>query len=157
MLHRVDRADVVAFLDFDRELLAPRYRAAEQAMALLTKAARLLGRRERSGRLLVQTYLPQHEVIRAALLADPTRLVDAELTRRRLFGMPPVKALASVSGPGSGAVIDQLRAADGITVGGAIDDYLVRADTWEILGRAIIAAARPKGSRVRVVVDPPRA
>ena len=41
VLHRVDRADVVAFLDFDRELLAPRYRAGEQAMALLTKAARL--------------------------------------------------------------------------------------------------------------------
>ncbi len=157
VLHRVDRADVVAFLDFDRELLAPRYRAAEQAMALLIKAARLLGRRERSGRLLVQTYLPHDEVIRAALLADPTRLIAAELTRRRLFGMPPAKALAGVSGPGSGAVIDQLRAMDGITVGGAVDDYLVRADTWEVLGRALIAAARPKGSRVRVVVDPPRA
>ena len=37
VLHRVDRADVVAFLDFDRELLAPRYRADEQAMALLTQ------------------------------------------------------------------------------------------------------------------------
>ncbi|MFN5604510.1 MAG: hypothetical protein ACK49V_08165 [Actinomycetes bacterium] len=34
VLHRVRRIDVVAFLDFDSELLAPRYRAAEQAMAL---------------------------------------------------------------------------------------------------------------------------
>ena len=38
-LHRVEHADTVAFLDFDRELLAPRYRAGEQAMALLARAA----------------------------------------------------------------------------------------------------------------------
>ena len=74
VLHRVDHADVVAFLDFDRELLAPRYRAGEQAMALLTKAARLLGPRQRGGRLMVQTFMPHHEVIQAALLADPVRL-----------------------------------------------------------------------------------
>ncbi len=36
-LHQVPAADVVAFLDFDAELLAPRYRAAEQALALLAR------------------------------------------------------------------------------------------------------------------------
>ncbi len=156
VLHRVDRADVVAFLDFDRELLAPRYRANEQAMSLLTKAARLVGPRQRGGRLVIQTYLPRHEVIQAAILADPTRLLAAECERRRLFGMPPAMALARVSGAGSGAVIDQVRAVEGITVGGSVDDYLVRAGTWEMLGNALIAAARPKGSRVRVAGDPPR-
>ena len=35
VLHRISAADAVAFLDFDQELLAPRYRAAEEAMALL--------------------------------------------------------------------------------------------------------------------------
>ena len=45
VLHRVRAADVVAFLDLDVELLAPRYRAAEQAMALLVRAARLVGSR----------------------------------------------------------------------------------------------------------------
>jgi len=33
---------------------------------------------------------------------------------------------------------------------------LVRAATWDELGRALIAAPRPKGSRIRVEVDPPR-
>ena len=42
-LHRLESADVVAFLDFDQELLAPRYRAAEEALALLVLASRLLG------------------------------------------------------------------------------------------------------------------
>ena len=45
MLHRVDRADVVVFLDFDQELLAVRQRAAEQAMAMISQAARLVGGR----------------------------------------------------------------------------------------------------------------
>jgi len=156
VLHRVARADVVAFVDFDRELLAPRYRADEQAMALVTKAARLLGPRARGGRLLVQTYLPRHAVIQAALLADPGRLLAPERARREAFGMPPAMALAAVSGRGSDVVADELRRIDGVTVGGADEDYLVRADTWATLGQALIAAERPKGSRVRVVVDPPR-
>ena len=67
-LHQIDRADVVAFLDFDQELLAPRYRAAEQAFGLLARAARLIGGKgpgaARAGsarpgerRLVVQTFV----------------------------------------------------------------------------------------------------
>jgi primosomal protein N' (replication factor Y) len=156
VLHRVDRADVVAFLDFDRELLAPRYRAGEQAMALLTKAARLLGPRQRGGRLMIQTFIPHHEVIQAALLADPARLVDGERRRRELLGLPPSRALARVSGPGSDAVAEELRGEGEISVGGGSGDYLVTAATWERLGTELVAAERPKGSRVRIAVDPPR-
>jgi primosomal protein N' (replication factor Y) (superfamily II helicase) len=156
VLHRVDRADVVAFLDFDRELLAPRYRAGEQAMALLTKAARLLGPRQRGGRLMIQTFMPHHEVIQAAVLADPARLLDSERQRRDLLGLPPAKALARVSGPGSDVFADELRGILGLSVGGAANDYLVTAPTWDQLGQALLAAERPKGSRVRIAVDPPR-
>jgi primosomal protein N' (replication factor Y) len=156
VLHRVSRADVVAFLDIDHELLAPRYRAAEQAMTLLVRAARLLGPRERGGRLLVQTFLPDHEVIRAAVLADPTRLLEPEGQRRHVLGLPPEMALAEVSGPGSDQVADQLRAVEGITVGGAPGRHLVRAATWDDLGAALVATTRPKGARVRIAVDPPR-
>ncbi|HEV7687611.1 MAG TPA: hypothetical protein VGQ80_13630, partial [Acidimicrobiia bacterium] len=49
VLRRVGHADAVAFLDLDAELLAPRYRAAEEAMALVTRAARLLGDRSKGG------------------------------------------------------------------------------------------------------------
>jgi primosomal protein N' (replication factor Y) len=156
VLHRVDRADVVAFLDFDRELLAPRYRAAEQAMALLARAARLLGPRDRGGRLMVQTFLPHHDVIQAALLADPARLLDPELARRRLLGLPPDSALAQVSGDGSEEIVGRLRGVAGISVGGGDGDYLVRASDWEQLGTALGGVERPRGSRARIVVDPPR-
>ena len=45
LLWRLDAAGVVAFLDFDQELLAPRQRAASQALGLLARGARLLGGR----------------------------------------------------------------------------------------------------------------
>jgi primosomal protein N' (replication factor Y) len=161
VLHRVERADVVAFLDFDVELLAPRYRAAEQAMALLVRAARLLGPRRdrRVARLLLQTFVPGHEVIRAALLAEPGRLSEPERERRRTLELPPFAALAAVSGSGSEAVAGALRAVPGVTVGGSGDQggqYVVRAGSWDQLGHALAAAPRPKESRVRVEVDPPR-
>jgi primosomal protein N' (replication factor Y) (superfamily II helicase) len=159
VLHRVARADVVAFLDFDLELLAPRYRAAEQAMALLVRAARVVGPRGEhpAGRLLVQTYLPRHEVIQAALLADPGRVAEAESERRRALDLPPFAALATVSGPGSDDVAAALRAGEGLVVGGSSGRHVVRAASWDELGHALIAAPRPKGSRVRIEVDPPRA
>ncbi len=158
VLHRVKRADVVAFLDIDLELLAPRYRAAEQAMALLVRAARLIGpRRERpTGRLLVQTFLPRHEVVQATLLADPGRLTDPERERRRSLDLPPFAALAAITGAGSDEVADALRAVPEVMVGGGAERYVARVGSWDDLGRALIATPRPKGSRVRIEVDPPR-
>jgi primosomal protein N' (replication factor Y) (superfamily II helicase) len=159
VLHRVARADVVAFLDIDVELLAPRYRAAEQALALLVRGARLLGSRSErpDGRLLVQTFLPRHDVIQAALLADPGRLADAESVRRRALDLPPFAALAVASGPGSDEVAGALREVDGVVVGGGAGRYVVRAASWDDLGRALIAARGSTRERVRIEVDPPRA
>jgi primosomal protein N' (replication factor Y) (superfamily II helicase) len=94
--------------------------------------------------------------VQAALLADPGRFTAAETERRRTLGLPPFAALATVSGPGSGEVAEVLRGVPGLTVGGDPSRYVVRAPSWDDLGRALNAAPRPKGSRLRVEVDPPR-
>jgi primosomal protein N' (replication factor Y) len=156
VLHRVARADVVAFLDFGRELLAPRYRAGEQAMALLVRAARLLGPRARGGRLLVQTFLPDHDVIRSALLADPSRTLAAERARRDELRLPPAVALAEVSGAGREELAARLREDATVSVGDLGASHLVRAADWERLGDALLAAKHDTGSRARIAVDPPR-
>lgn len=155
-LHRVDRADTVAFLDFDRELLAPRYRAAEQAMALLVRAARLVGRRDAGGRLLVQTFVPDHEVIQAAVQADPGRLVEGERRRRQMLGLPPYGAYAEISGPGSDEFVASVVPADGVVIAGGNGDYVVRGGDWMSLGRALNTGVRPPGARLRIAVDPAR-
>lgn len=156
VLHRVHRADTVAFVDFDAELLAPRYRATEQAMTLLARAARLVGGRAAGGRLLVQTFLPRHEVLDAVLHADPGRLVTKELARRRALGFPPHAALAIVSGAGAEQYCAGL-ADFGVRVAPNLDgNVLLRAASWDVLGEAIVQHPRPKGSRLRIEVDPPR-
>jgi primosomal protein N' (replication factor Y) len=156
VLRRVDHADVVAFLDLDAELLAPRYRAAEQALALVARAARLVGGKAGGGRLLLQTRLPRHEVVLAALHGDPSRVATAEAARRESLGWPPFRALAHVSGAPAAEYVDGLRSTPGIQVLGPADGaYLVRAHDHRALCDALAATPRPAG-RLRVAVDPLR-
>lgn len=153
VLHQVPQADVVAFLDLDQELLAPRYRAAEEALGLLARAARVLGGRRRHGRLVLQTRLPDHEVVQAALHADPARVSDAERERRRVLGFPPVTAMAAVSGAVAEAFVAGV---DGVDVLGPRDGtWLLRAPDHATLLSALEAAHRPPG-RMRLDVDPVR-
>ena len=162
-LHRSQGADVVAFLDFDQELLAPRYRAAEQAIALLALAARLVGPRSGGGRLLVQTRLPRHETLDAVLHADPGRLALVEGARRAALRFPPETALALVSGDGAEEFVAALRGPTGggcEVMGPAGGRWLVRAPDHEVLGDALASTPRPRPrtrSRLRVEVDPLRA
>jgi primosomal protein N' (replication factor Y) len=147
---------VIAFVDFDQELLAPRYRASEQAMALLARAARILGPRDKGGRLVVQTRNPHHPVLDAVLHADPARMIPGELERRRELGFPPATALAAVSGAAASDFIDALGSPLGVEVLGPVDDrWLLRAPDHRTLCDALAATPRPAG-RVRVEVDPLR-
>jgi primosomal protein N' (replication factor Y) len=152
VLHRVHRADVVAFLEFDSEMLAPRFRAAEQALALLIRAGRI------APEVLVQTFSPDHEVLRAAVAGDPAAILPGERERRRPLSLPPYGALALVSGTGSAEVAAELSKPDvEVDVGGdGTGRFLIRAADWTTLGVALNAAERPPGARVRVEVDPPR-
>ena len=63
--------------------LAPRARAAEQALWLLVRGARLLGPRDLGGVLLLQTRMPEHEVVRGAATATPSVVTDVEWERRQ--------------------------------------------------------------------------
>jgi primosomal protein N' (replication factor Y) len=168
VLHRTprdERTGLVAFLELDQELVAPRARAAEQALWLLVRAARLLGPRDHRGVLLLQTRLPAHEVVVAARDAEPLLVADAERARRRVLGWPPFGGVAELSGTPQAvaAACTALRETPGVTVLGPVDDgtrALVRATSVRELCDALAApavhAAHGLG-RLRVDVDPRRA
>jgi primosomal protein N' (replication factor Y) len=156
VLHQVHEARVVIFLDFDQELLAPRARAAEQALVLLARAARLVGGRGGGGRVVVQTRLARHEVLDAAVRADPGRLVPVERERRRELSLSPFAAIALVSGAAADAFVERLGRPLGIEVLGPLDGrWLVRAPDHQTLCDALAAVDRPSG-RLRIEVDPLR-
>jgi primosomal protein N' (replication factor Y) len=156
VLHQVTGADVVAFLDLDQELFAPRYRAAEQALGLIARAARIVGGRAAGGRLVLQTRSPDHEVVRAALLGDPERVSHAEDERRALLGFPPHGALAEVGDQAAEAFVAALPPDAGVRVQGPQQGtWRLRAEDHRTLCDALAATPRPPG-RLRLSVDPLR-
>lgn len=165
LLHRPARrgeVGLVAFLDFDQELLAPRVHAAQQAFALLVRGARLLGgRAEPTTRLLVQTRLPEHPVLGAAGHADPTPVLAETTTLARDLAYPPFGGLALVSG--DEAAIAHLATNLGGTAatarGPAADGtWQVRAPDAPTLAAALATAAPEAKAhgRLRIEVDPVR-
>jgi len=153
-LHRLDHAGLVVFLEFDQHLLAPRFGAGEEALALLARAARLVGARGGAGRVLVQTRIPDHEALAAAAHADPGLLASAEEPVRHQLGLPPFGALATVRGAGAADYAVGLRAIPGLEVSPVDDDrFLVRADDHGVLCDGLAAVARPP-ARLRIEVDP---
>jgi primosomal protein N' (replication factor Y) len=167
VLHTGRDVDAVVFLDFDQELHAPRYRAAEQAMGLLVRAARMVRGRRADARLIIQTRAPEHRVLQAAVSADPGRMAEPEAELRRALGFPPFGGLAEIGGAGADGYVANLTAdeqlapliADGtVRILGPRPDgrYLVRAADPEQLAEIMACVPRPK-ERVRVAVDPPRA
>jgi len=171
VLHRVERADAVVFLDFDQELMTPRLRAGEEALALLARASRLVSRsgtaagRPPGGPVAVQTRIPDHPAISAAVHADPSILEASELEVRATLRLPPLTALARVSGAAADAYGAALSASaalyasttPGVEVIGPHDgEWRIVAQDHESLCNLLASVPRPAG-RLRVEVDPVRA
>jgi primosomal protein N' (replication factor Y) len=154
-LHHAGPTDAVVFLDLDQELLAPRYRAGEQAMGLIARAARLVGA---EGELLLQTRTPEHRVVRAAVRSNPAGFASEEQTIREAAGWPPYQAMAEVSGQAAADFVAPLLDRLDVDVLGPRADgrFLLRTATWDDLADLLATQPRPKG-RLRVAVDPPRA
>lgn len=155
LLHSFDRVAGVAFLDLDQHLSAHRYRAAEEAFAMLGTAARIAARG--GGVLLAQTRMPDHPVLEALLARDPDRFSGPEARLRATLGLPPSTALALVSGAGAATFVDSLAGVEGLSVQGPREGtWRVRAADHDSLCDALAQVRRP-AERLRVEVDPLRA
>ncbi len=152
VLHRVRRAALVVFLDFDLDLTAPRLRAGEHALGLLAMAGRLVGPRPQ-GRLLVQTRWPDHEALVAARAGDPGLLGASEAARRRALRLPPYAAVAKLAGQDAGRLAERLADAGVEVADLGEQERLVRCTTSAELADALAAAGSPDLD-VRVEVDP---
>jgi primosomal protein N' (replication factor Y) (superfamily II helicase) len=92
---------LVGVINADTALHLPDYRAAERTFQLVTQVAGRTGRGERGGRVLVQTFNPDHPAIVAATKHDYAAFANVELPVRQLFHYPPYWPLARmiVRGP----------------------------------------------------------
>lgn len=80
---------VVGVVTADTALNLPDFRAGERTFQLLTQVAGRAGRGCLPGRVIIQTYTPEHYSIQAAKDHDYHRFVAQELAFRRQLGYPP--------------------------------------------------------------------
>lgn len=157
VLHRVQSADTVVFLEVDAELLAPRYRASELVASLIVHAARLVGNSKNSPRILLQTHTPENSLLVGLAKGNLDDHFEIEKARRSMLKFPPFGSLAEISGAGTQAFLETLGTT--MLVQTVIKDSthgLVRAENWQLLSETLLNAKRPTKSRLSIHVDPPR-
>jgi primosomal protein N' (replication factor Y) len=94
--HDVHGVTLVGVVGADSALGLPDFRAAERVFQLLTQVSGRAGRGELPGRVLVQTYYPEHYAIRCAAAHDYAGFVAKELQFRRWMHYPPSNVLANL-------------------------------------------------------------
>ncbi len=87
---------LVGVIDADLGLAGGDLRAAERTFQLLYQVAGRAGRAERPGRVLMQTYMPEHPVIQALSKGDGAGFLEAEARDRQGAGMPPFGRLVGI-------------------------------------------------------------
>jgi primosomal protein N' (replication factor Y) len=80
----------------DISLNLPDFRAAERTYQLLTQVAGRAGRSERGGRVVFQSFQPEHYAITSAATYDSTGFYDIEMRYREKTGYPPFSRLLKV-------------------------------------------------------------
>jgi len=94
--HDFQRVTLVGVISADSSLSLPDFRAAERTFQLLMQVAGRAGRGELAGRVLIQTFYPDHYAIQDAVKQDYISFFERELHFRRMMAYPPFTSLANV-------------------------------------------------------------
>ena len=99
--HDFPNVTLVGVVSVDAGLALPDFRAAERTFQLITQVAGRAGRGDRPGRVLIQTYHPDHYALRHACAQDYEGFFEEEIRYRLNHSYPPFTAIASllVHGP----------------------------------------------------------
>lgn len=94
--HDFPNVTLVGVISVDTGLGLPDFRSAERTFQLLTQVAGRAGRGEAPGRVIIQTYYPEHYALRHAYNQDFEGFYAEEMRYRKNFHFPPFVVLASV-------------------------------------------------------------
>jgi primosomal protein N' (replication factor Y) len=138
--HNFPRLTLVGVVDADLGLQGGDLRAAERTFQLMRQVSGRAGRADKPGVALMQTFQPEHPVIRAILGGDEEAFWRAEAAEREAAGMPPYGRLA-------GIIISAGDAASAFDLGQhlARTDEAIRAAGGVVYGPAPAPIARVRG------------
>jgi primosomal protein N' (replication factor Y) (superfamily II helicase) len=175
--HDFEGVTLVGALLPDQGMHMPDFRAAERTFQLLEQVSGRAGRGDRPGRVIIQTYTPDHPAVMALPAHDYEGFVQGELARRKEASYPPFSRLIAIRLDGQdGAEVRTAasRVADralsaapaGVAVKGPAEApipflrgqvrwqvWLAAADRAALAATARQAAAVPLSGGVRLIVD----
>jgi len=94
--HDFPLVTLVGILLAETGLNMPDYRSPERTFQLITQVAGRAGRREKGGRVILQTYQPEHYAIKSAAEYDLDSFYDFEIAQRQRLHYPPFTRLARI-------------------------------------------------------------
>jgi primosomal protein N' (replication factor Y) len=169
--HDFGGVTLVGVLQPDQAMHLPDFRASERVFQLLEQVAGRAGRGDRPGRVIVQTYNPDHPAVVCVQVHDYEGFVRGELQSRAEIGYPPFLRMVALrmDGPDerrlradATAVAEAARAAGGprVTLRGPAEAPIARVrgrsrfQVWLAAAeRAPLAAAARAGAAVKLGPD----
>jgi primosomal protein N' (replication factor Y) len=175
--HDFGGVTLVGVLQPDQGIHLPDFRAAERTFQILEQVAGRAGRGERPGRIIVQSYCPEHPAIEFLRRHDYEGFAQDELARRKSVEYPPFVRMVVVRLDGANAA--EVREAAGAAASAAraaaegdvrvlgpseapiarlrgrtrFQVWLSGADRRKLMAAAAAAQCIPLSSRVRLEVD----
>ncbi|MDP6979448.1 MAG: primosomal protein N' [Myxococcota bacterium] len=153
--HDYPGVQLVGVIAADMGLHMPDFRAAERSFQLLTQVAGRAGRADRPGRVILQSFVPEHYAIAPVATHDYEAFYATELEFRRALSYPPFGRVTQliVSGEDEGqtlAAARKLASAVGAKPAQPLDRDATmriedRAPAYEVLGPAPAPLARLRG------------
>ncbi|QFT97063.1 Primosomal protein N' [Roseovarius sp. THAF8] len=150
--HNFPNLTLVGVIDADLGLQGSDLRAAERTFQLMRQVAGRAGRAEKAGVALLQTFQPEHPVIRAILTGDEEGFWRAEAGERQHAAVPPFGRMA-------GIILSSTDMQEAFDIGNALarNDGPIRAVGAQVFGPAPAPIARVRGRhRVRLLVKAPK-
>jgi len=147
--HDYPNVTLVGVVSVDAGLALPDFRSAERTFQLITQVAGRAGRGEREGRVLIQTYYPEHYALRYACAQDYDGFYEEEIKHRSNLNFPPFVSLAAL-------LVHDQNLASAQTLAVELRRSLDQANadrTCRILGPAPAPLARLRGEhRVQILL-----
>ncbi len=131
--HDFPGVTLVGVVSADAGLAFPDFRSAERTFQLLTQVAGRAGRGNTPGRVVIQSFYPDHYALRFARSQDYAGFYEHEIEFRRLLGYPPFQSLVQI-------LIRAASAEKGLRVGGRVAQELKKS-----------AGRQGAGAKIRVL------
>lgn len=133
-----DRVSLVGIFDADRMMHFPDFRSYERAFQLITQVSGRSGRREKKGKVIIQTSNPQHPLFSFVTNHDTVGFIHEQLEDRQAHSFPPFSRLIEITVKH----IDPKKCRQ-------VADYFSAAAREKLSGLRVLGPGQPMISKIR--------